>query len=257
MTYGPAMRLWRTVCDIDFRALANQNLKSGGDGAKTVAGLSWNLLNSANATSVDITAGTGLVIVCNANNSTYSGATNTAPQLNILLNTAFSFFNFKRFLVGPQIVRIMARVLLTNADANNENGFLSIEDTTTPTSQWFGIGKGFNGANNFTFFANDTAVQTTIDQSITNFTDDVLELTFEAPDCAQGWSAIYDTAGDRLPEEANTGRFSYSSNLATPLMRQTIQPKVVLGAETGNVSGSLTVTFTHFRVEVLETQAPG
>lgn len=256
MTYGPAMRVWRTVCDVDFRALSTQDLKATGDGAKTVAGMAWNLRNSAACSAISVTNGTGLVFVCNATNSLKSGATNTAPELSILLTDSFSYYNSKRFLVGPHMVRIMARVLLTNAGANFENGFLVVEDATTPVNQWFGLGKGFNAANNFTFFANDTAVATTINQSTASFTDDVLGLTFEAPDLAQGWSGVYDTAGDRLPEEFNSGRFSYSSNLNTPLMRQTIQPRVVLGAETGNVAGDLTVTFTHFRVDVIEKQPP-
>jgi hypothetical protein len=248
---------------VDFRALSTQNLITGGDGAKTVAGMAWTLNNSASATSVNITAGTGLVIVCNTTNSLKSGTTNNAPEMRILLNTAFSFYNFKRFLVGSQIVRVWARVLLTNADANFENGFLVIEDAATPTNQWFGTGKGFNTANNFTFFANDspapagTPVANTIDQSTAAFTDDVLGLTYEGPDCAQGWSAVYDTLGDRLPEESNSQRFSYSANIATPLMRTTVLPRVCLGAETGNATGSLTVTFTHFRVDVLEVQGPG
>lgn len=256
MTYGPAMRLWRTVCDVDFRALSAQDLKSGGDGAKTVAGMSWALANSANASAVSITAGTGLVFVCNANSSLYSGATRTAPLLSILLTDSFSYYNSKRFLVGPHMVRLMARVQLTTADANFENGFLAIESAGAPANQWFGLGKGHNGADNITFFANDTAVATTIEQSTTSFADDVLGITFEAPDLAQGWTGVYDTAGDRLPEEFNSGRFSYSSNLATPLMRTTADPRIVLGAETGNVSGSLTVTFTHFRVDVIEKHPP-
>lgn len=256
MTYGPGSQLWRTVCDIDFTSLTTQNLKAAGDGAKTIAGVTWTLVNSANATSVDITNGTGLVIVCNANNSIYTGGTRTAPILTLPLQTAMGFITPKEYKVPSHCVRIMSRVLLTNADANNENAIMGIEDATTPANQAFLIGKGFNGANNFTSVGIDTAVQTTVQQATASFTDDVLGLMYEAPDLCEYWSGVYDTAAGRLPYVFSSDRDSYSSNLATPLMRRKLEPNIFLGAETGNVLGTLTVTFTHFRVDVSSKTPP-
>lgn len=250
MTFGPGGMLWRTVCDIDARALPTQDMGGLGDGAVTYAGMTWALLNSGNATSFGNVNGTGLVIVCNTNSSSYTGGTRTSPMLILGMNAAFNFYNTKEYKPPSHMVRIMARVLLTSADADFENALLGVEDVTLPLHQSFALAKGRNGGDRFTSFACDASAQTTILTSSAAFTDDVMGLCWEAPDMMEYWSGIYDTAGDRLPDIFNSDRASYSSNLATPDMRLLTSPNIFLGAETVNLSGSLTVTFTHFRVDV-------
>lgn len=251
MSFGPGHHLWRTVCDIDFTGLTTQNLKSGGNGAKTIAGLAWNLENSANATSIDITNGTGLVIVSNANNSLISGSTRTAPLLSATFGVLFNHLNPRTYSVPAHAVRIMSRVLLTNADATFENGVMLVEDSASPQNLAFGIGKGFNGpGNSITFFATEANAQTSIVQQTTSFTDDVLGLLFQGSDMAEGWTGVYDSAAGRLPYELTTSRDSYVSSLSAPSLRLKGSPRLVLASETANTSGSLTVTFTHLRVDV-------
>lgn len=257
MTYGPGGNLWRTVLDVDFTAQSNQNLKSGGDGAKTIAGLTtWSLLNSANCTSVDITAGTGLVFVASATNTLYNGATHTTPMLMMLMNDVFSAISFKDYSLQSHMVRMMARVQLTGADADFENGMMGVEDATAPTNQNFYCAKGRNGGDRITAGGASTAVTTNWYVLGTSFTDDVLGLNFEAPDMVEAWTGIYDTAAARLPYQFSTHRGSYSSNLSTPLFRQNIEPRIFLAQETGNVTGAFTTTFTHLRVDVASKSPP-
>jgi len=256
MTYGPAMTLWRTVTDVDFTALSAQDLKAGGDGVKTIAGMVWTLVNSANASAINLIPGTGLVFVCNTAASVYQGGTRTSPMVTLSMFNAFNFYNLKDYCVQSHIVRVMARLLLTNAGADFENGLLGVEDSVTPTGQNFGIGKGHNGANNVTAFGTAAGTTTTVYQDIKTFTDDVLGFTLEDPDLAEFWSGTFDTAAGRLPYEFDTHRDSFSSNLPTPLFRLKTNPQLFLAAETGNASGDLTVTFTHFRVDVASKSPP-
>jgi hypothetical protein len=60
-----------TIYSVDFTALAAQNLLTGGDGAKTINGKTWNLVNSANLATAYINDGmhAGLYLRCNTNNS--------------------------------------------------------------------------------------------------------------------------------------------------------------------------------------------
>lgn len=251
MTFGPGGLLWRTVCDIDLTAQATQDMSGSPDGtAFTIAGMTWNVFNTANATSIGLVNGSGLVIVCNANSSSYTGGTRTSPMLVGGMNAAFNFYNTKEYKPPSHMVRIMGRALLTNADADFENALLGVEDATLPLHQSFAIAKGRNGGDRFTSFACDASAQTTVLVSSAAFSDDVLGLCWEAPDMMEYWSGVYDTAAGRLPDIFNSDRASYSSNLATPDMRLLTSPNIFMGAETVNLSGSLTVTFTHFRVDV-------
>ena len=83
----PASWPWTPGYTLDFTVLPAQNLITGGDGAKTIATKTWNLLNSANASSIYINDGThsGLYQRCNTNNSSNSGATLAGPQLYAVL----------------------------------------------------------------------------------------------------------------------------------------------------------------------------
>jgi hypothetical protein len=71
------------VYDLDFAALAAQDLKVGGDGVKTIGGKTWNLVNSANASSVYLNDGThaGLYVRCNATSSDDYGTSYSGPRL--------------------------------------------------------------------------------------------------------------------------------------------------------------------------------
>ena len=73
-----------TAYEVDFSTLGGPtNLATGGDGTKTIDGKTWNLLNSASASSVYLNDGThsGLYIRCSTANTLNSGANLTGPQM--------------------------------------------------------------------------------------------------------------------------------------------------------------------------------
>jgi hypothetical protein len=67
--------------EVDFTGLGTQDLTSGGDGSKTIDGKTWTLANSANATSMDVTNGTGIVFVHGNPSTNIDGSTESSPLI--------------------------------------------------------------------------------------------------------------------------------------------------------------------------------
>jgi hypothetical protein len=76
------------VYDLDFSTLTAQDLKIGGDGAKTIGGKTWNLVNSANASSVYLNDGahSGLYVRCNTTSTDDYGSNYSGPRLQVGLS---------------------------------------------------------------------------------------------------------------------------------------------------------------------------
>lgn len=253
-----AIDLWRTIYAVDFTAQGTQNLKTGGDGNKTIDGKTWALENSASATSIDLTNGTGIVIVCNTVNSGYSGASRNLPILSCKVsNGAAGIFGALRiYSIQSHILRVMARVTLTNADADFEGARIGIEDTTAPTNQSFSIFKGRDSGDHVVTVSDISGTSTNVSSSTTSFTDDVLGFAFEAPDLVEGWTGVYDSSAGRLPYAFATFRSTERMNMSLPLLRLPAQPQLFLAAQTGNTAGTLTATYTHLRVDVASKSPP-
>jgi len=233
---------WTTAYSVDFTALgatADQNLKTGGNGSKTINGQTYTWANDANATSADLTNGTGIMIVLNTTNSNYGGATRTTPILTIPFQSVFTGYS-----ILNHIVRIRARVLLTNCDANTEGVRLVIEDVSAPTNQNVNYFKGFSTiTNQHGFTSTISGVSTT--QTLITSTDDVIGLVWEGPKNAEWWSGTFSSG------ILNCGnlQWSESQNMANPLMFKPAQPRFGIGAGTANVAGSFTAIFTHLIVD--------
>ena len=236
---GASTLAWTSAYSVDFTSLGSQNLKTGGNGTKTIDGKVWTWENDANATSSNVTNGTGIVIVCNTNNSNYGGSTRTTPILTLPFQTLISGYSVQR-----HIVRVRTRVLLTNCDANTEGARLIIEDSSAPTNQNVNYFKGFSGgvSNQVITVSGVTAVSTT--RSTSTSTDDVLGLVWEGPKSVEFWSGTY---GGSLT--LSTLRWSECQDMANPLMFKPTQPRIGLVAGTANVAGSFTATFTHMEVD--------
>lgn len=238
--------LWRTAYNVDFTTLSNLNIKTGGNGNKTIDGKTWLWGNDANCASADVVNGTGIVIVANAvNTGFYEGANvRTAPNLTVPVQTLFPLYD-----VGQTAFRVMLRVILTGADANVEGTKLFVEDSTTPEGQGISLVKWFTaGAINYRVAEQLNPAFPVIypDNTTANATDDILSIIFWPPNGYETYTGQY-VAGEKM--RISTKRASDWQNIASPLMRLDTSPRIGFCQVTNNVTASLTTTFTHMRVD--------
>jgi hypothetical protein len=236
--------LWRTAYEVDFTAAASLNLRTGGNGTKTIDGKVWTWGNDANCTSASVTNGTGIVIVASATSTGFyeGGNTRSAPNLTIPLSTVFPQFTY-----GQSTVRVMLRVLLTNAGANAEGIKFGIEDATTPVSQHFWIAKWFSGALSYRVSEGYDPTYTTIyADNAANVSDDVMGFVWSPPNTVEAYTGLY-SAG--RPLKFTHARGSWYSRVATQLLFVPTQPRLVIAQVTNNTNNDLTTTITHMRVD--------
>lgn len=242
--------LWRQVYSVDFTALTGQNIKTGGDGNKTIDGLTWLWGNNANLTSCDIVPGTGLVMVASAANTGYYEGANvrTAPNLTIPVSTLYSLYD-----ITVNVVRVLARMLLTNADATAEGGKVFLEYVAVPKDQNFSLLKAFSGgAIGFQSNSNtDPNYETVYAFNSAGSTDDVLGFAFWPPKSFQCYSGIF-VPGERMRFQNQRG--AIFQNVAGQPIRKSADARIGLCQITNNATASLTTTFTHLRIDIHDRQ---
>lgn len=242
--------LWRKAYEVDFTALAGQNIKTGGDGNKTIDGLTWLWGNNANLTSCDIVPGTGIVMVAStANTGYYEGANvRSAPNLTIPVASVATQFD-----ITVNVLRVLVRMTLTNADTAAEGGKVFLEYVTTPKDQNFSILKAFSSG--FLGFQTNSSTDPTY-ETVYAFngaasTDDVLGFAFWPPKAFQCYTGAY-IAGERMRFQNQRG--AIFQNIASQPIRKTADARVGFCQITNNATGTLTTTFTHMRVDVHDRQ---
>lgn len=242
--------LWRKGYEVDFTALAGQNIRTGGDGNKTIDGLVWLWGNNANLTSCDIVPGVGIVMVASpANTGYYEGANvRTAPNLTLPVSTVLPLFD-----VTVNVLRVLVRMTLTNADAVAEGGKVFLEYVSAPKDQNFSILKAFSGGSlGFqTNSAIDPTYETIYPFNAAASTDDVLGFAFWPPKSFQCYTGTF-VAGERMRFQNQRG--SAFQGIAAQPIRKTTDARFGICQITNNASGTLTTTFTHMRVDVHDRQ---
>jgi hypothetical protein len=245
VSYNPA-RTWKNAYSLDFTAQTTQNLKTGGDGTKTIDSKSWALTNSANANTIDITNGTGLVIAASNTNVNYTGTTRTCPILTVPITTVFPSCN-----LFTHMLRLQARILLTNSITNFEFGGLAFE-YTSPTSQNFHTLKGFSTTPNRIQAEDSTASATTIRQVSTSSTDDILCIIYRPPWTYMTTSGAFSTT----PMNATTARLNGCGQIEqTSVITTASELQIGLYLITINTQGQtdgFQVTFTHLQLDYME-----
>lgn len=237
--------LWRRAYEVDFTSLSNFNIKTGGNGNKTIDGKVWLWGNDANCATADIVNGTGLVITANAAVTGYYEGANvrTAPNLTIPILSVVPLFN-----ISQNAIRVTTRMLLTNADQNTEGGKLFIEYVTAPETQnvsiakWFtagALGYQVNESHNPTFTA-------PYPNNTTSTADDILSLIFWPNRNYEAYSGLY-VAGEKM--RVRTSRTAFFHDIAQPPIKVNTDVRLGLCQVTNNATAALTTTFTHLRVD--------
>lgn len=237
--------LWRTGYEVDLTTLANQNIRTGGNGNKTIDGKVWLWANDANCASANVVNGQGIVIVASATATGFYEGTigRSAPNLTLPVLSAVPNFD-----ICQNVLRVTTRMVLTNADTPAEGGKLFVEYVTTPENQNVSIGKLFS-AGSLGFIVND-ALNPTFTQPYPFNTsasdDDILSIIFWPNKGWETYSGLH-VAGEKM--RLRTARLSFWQNTGTPSIRFNTDVRLGICQVTNNATGSLTTTFTHLRVD--------
>lgn len=244
MSYRPVA--WKTAYTVDFTAQSNLNIKTGGNGTKSIDGKNWTWANDANANTADVTNGTGIVVTATNTNTNYNGGTRNCPILSIPVTSLFAGFDTLN-----HSLRLQVRLLLTNSITNFEYGGMGFEYTTTPTSQNFHMLKGFNSGANHIQTEDAINSITTIRTGSVITTDDILSVIYRGPVSYKTQSGTFSA----LPLNASTDRFAALQDATNLVIQTSSQLQVCLYMFTANTQGltdGFGVTFTHLQLDYVE-----
>lgn len=237
---------WQRAYYLDFTQQANLTVASG---SNTIDGKTWTGTNTTSAATFAIQQGTGLVVAANSSNTDYFNANRTTPLLRTPISTLFPGYSIER-----HIVRVMCRVILTNADTNFEFAKVGIENNGSPTSLNFTTARGSSGGSIVTECHGTLASTTTIYtgtglSSGTAPGDDIMGVVFDAPTGVEWRSGLF--ANNQFPQSF---RFRASTIFAqsTPIMLLPSDPCVVLVHQTDNSTAAFTATFTHLAIDYID-----
>lgn len=249
---------WKTAYNVDFTSLTTQNIRTGGNGTKTIDGKSWTWANDANATTAALTNGTGLQCNPVANSGSAAPASRNGPILTANINQ----FMPNTLNLTRHGIRLMARYQLTGQTKVAQGVRLGFEDLTAPKDQAFHLFRGWasnapgapgGGEDEFVMQSSKPTATTDTTLGITTFatTDDVLVVACRFPDKYEARTGQYASG---IPYSFTHFVEAESYNAATPLLRLQAEPLIVLAWQDSAAAGGggFTGTFTHFRIDYFE-----
>ena len=245
---------WTTAYSVDFTTLSSSNIRTGGNGSKTIDGKTWTWANDANSTTATVTNGRGIVIAPLINSlQTGNPTVRAAPIIVLPLSAAFPTYSASR-----HIVRVSVRISQSGDNASAKGVRLGFEDNTSPTNQAYHIFKGYStSVQTWIVQSCINAVATTPFNSTTNYTDNVLSIVFEAPKGFQASSGVFssslaNTFSGSFPSTMANYQTSEQQNMSSPLMWIGTQPRILLCAQDSSAtSQQFTGSFTHLKVEYI------
>jgi len=237
--------------EVDFSTLPNDDIKS--DTTHDIDGITWTIDNSAQATSMDIVNGTGLVLVSTSGSEIYSANNRTAPLMHANLQQFISDISFADPLESH--LRLWMQITF-GADLNENFEFFKggFEMAVSPSLKHYVGGFGYNSGG----FRNQGELSTSTTAHFVSLVatgDDVLLVCYDPPFGFETRSGVY-SGGFPDAEEMSyvhsatelatistlTAGYVTSSNTINSLdIVMAIQP-------TGSTS-TFTATITNFRLE--------
>lgn len=238
---------WIERYKLDFTAQSTQALKP--NGTYTIDGVSWTSENTAAATSVDVTNGTGLVFVIPAGPTFYNQGTRTSPLIRCDFTDLIGDLEFARI----RALRLRTRILLTNVNEQAEFAKFGWERATTPAQFHCLPGKGWPvpspaGVGIQDQLETNSLASTGNETLIT--TDDVIECIWALGD----WSHDIRRATylDGFPRQT-TFLTASSGAIGANVMadRTSAHVRAVFNAQPTGSTTAFTATFTHFQIHEL------
>jgi hypothetical protein len=133
---------WQTLREIDFTAESSQDIDA--DTTYTIAGDTWTVANSSNASAMDVTNGTGIVVAATGGASrNYTSGQRNAPLLWCPIKDLFSSWS----LVDHTAIRVLAQVSLANFETNEEFAKVGFESIPNASRQHWVVASGRTGGN--------------------------------------------------------------------------------------------------------------
>lgn len=234
MSYIPEIA-WRRLYEVDFTA--EPSAGPFGNGPQVIDGKTWTVENAANAASIETQIGTGLIITPLAGGANYGDGQRTAPLLRTSLDELVGNVQFGTVRAW----RLVARVLLTNADQDFKFAKAGFEWSTTPQNFNALHGRGFSsGGGGISTQAQLNTSATSVRTPAVLSGDEVLELIWRPH-----FSFDY-RIGATFPPSSSSFIGSLmgtmSANVATAF--GTGEMRVVLAAQPTGAPSQFTATFT-------------
>jgi len=233
---------WTVAYSLDFTAQPTQNLITGGDGAKTIAGVTWYVSGTAGSTTFGITNGTGLVMLRNS----------ADPAIYVpIANLVSSYAAFHTD------VEVWARIIPANITTSASwaaSGFIKLSGTANDGNNWlmwsgrrFGLDKSPNAHwLTLAHFAGSDISFASTPVTSNNLTDDVAVSRLLASNLGDFYSGAYSAGFPSFSALTKRGAVQTHS---IPQASQSAIPGPAEVAWVATASGNTTqITITHLQV---------
>ena len=127
---------WISLYEVDFSSLSTLDIKTSGDGSKTIDGKTWTAVNTGNASAFSITNGTGLIITSNNSGANWYLSNRAVPLLTI------PFSSLGTFPSSPHDIRASIHYSFSPTAAYHYL-WLASEKTSSPTGNRRHVAHGF------------------------------------------------------------------------------------------------------------------
>jgi len=243
---------WQAIYEVDFSTLANDDIAS--DTTHVIDGITWTVENSAQATSMDIVNGTGLVLVSTSGAEAYGDNTRTAPLMYAELQNFISDLSFAEPF--KKNLRLYAQVVLTNANEDFETFNMGFEIAAEPAVKNYVGSIGHNGGN--TVAQGEINITTSADRNTTVIgSEDVLLVSYKPP---FGFETRVGTYSGGFPDRSDMTYIHSAAEVAVanPMSvglltssNSTNALRVVFVVQPDSSATTFTATITNFKIERL------
>lgn len=230
---------WQPVYEVDLAGLPSQSFS--GNGAVTIDGKAWNVENFSAATSFGLVPTEGLKFVCNTSNTDLNNSTRNSLIITVPVSTLYPAFDLDK-----HEIRVLAQ-FTHNADQNFENILYGYEYATSPSSQNFMMGRGYNGSGQSFFVKNTLNNSSSNPEDTSNISDDVMILEMNSVNNFVSRTGVYSSGWPTTTNLRKVQLFTTGGDLP---FEKASDVRLCFSCITNNTSGTMVGTFKKLRLEV-------